>query len=128
MDSSGIALNRIAAIGVLTLAVTGCGGGGGNSPAHAANPAAGFAYVANELDETVSIYTLSADGRLTPQGYVPTGTRPLSVTVDAKGRFAYVANFGTAEAGIKRPNRKDLLVIKLDEGAAVAGVFTQNRF
>jgi len=37
-------------------------------------------------------------------------------------------SLGIAEAGIKRPNRKDLLVIKLDEGAAVAGVFTTNRF
>ncbi len=35
---------------------------------------------------------------------------------------------GTAEAGIKRANRKDVLIIKLDEGATVAGVFTTNRF
>ena len=35
---------------------------------------------------------------------------------------------GTAEASIKKPNRKDLLVIALDPGAIVAGVFTQNRF
>jgi glutamate N-acetyltransferase/amino-acid N-acetyltransferase len=35
---------------------------------------------------------------------------------------------GTAEAGIKRANRKDVLVIKLDDGATVAGVFTTNRF
>jgi len=37
-------------------------------------------------------------------------------------------SLGIAEAGIKRPNRKDLLVIKLEEGATVAGVFTTNRF
>ena len=35
---------------------------------------------------------------------------------------------GIAEAGIKKPNRKDLLVMLLDEGSQVAGVFTQNRF
>lgn len=35
---------------------------------------------------------------------------------------------GIAEAGIKKPNRKDLLVILLDSGTQVAGVFTQNRF
>lgn len=35
---------------------------------------------------------------------------------------------GIAEAGVKKPNRKDLLVISLDEGARVAGVFTRNRF
>ncbi len=34
---------------------------------------------------------------------------------------------GIAEAGIKKSQRKDLLVIKLDDGARVAGVFTQNR-
>lgn len=35
---------------------------------------------------------------------------------------------GTTEAGIKKANRKDLLVMVLDEGAQAAGVFTQNRF
>ncbi|MBI4192812.1 MAG: bifunctional glutamate N-acetyltransferase/amino-acid acetyltransferase ArgJ [Betaproteobacteria bacterium] len=35
---------------------------------------------------------------------------------------------GVAEANIRQPNRKDLLVIRLDDGAKVAGVFTQNRF
>src|SRR3989337_226232 len=35
---------------------------------------------------------------------------------------------GVAEANIRKPDRKDLLVIRLDEGAKVAGVFTQNRF
>ena len=35
---------------------------------------------------------------------------------------------GTAEASIKKPNRKDLLVMQLPPQATVAGVFTQNRF
>src|SRR5262245_31909221 len=35
---------------------------------------------------------------------------------------------GVAMAGIKKPGRKDLLVMRLPPGAAVAGVFTQNRF
>jgi glutamate N-acetyltransferase/amino-acid N-acetyltransferase len=35
---------------------------------------------------------------------------------------------GIVEAGIKKPGRKDLLVMLLDEGTQVAGVFTQNRF
>ena len=35
---------------------------------------------------------------------------------------------GVAEAGIRKANRKDLTVFLLDEGAAVAAVFTQNRF
>ncbi len=35
---------------------------------------------------------------------------------------------GHAEAHIKKPNRKDMLVIALEPGARAAGVFTQNRF
>ena len=35
---------------------------------------------------------------------------------------------GVAAANIRKPDRKDLLVIRLDDGAKVAGVFTQNRF
>lgn len=35
---------------------------------------------------------------------------------------------GIAEAGVRKANRKDLTVVLLDEGASVAGVFTQNRF
>jgi glutamate N-acetyltransferase/amino-acid N-acetyltransferase len=35
---------------------------------------------------------------------------------------------GVTEAGIRKVNRKDLTVVLIDEGASVAGVFTQNRF
>jgi len=35
---------------------------------------------------------------------------------------------GIAKAGIRKPNRKDLLLVLLDEGSRVAGVFTRNRF
>ncbi len=35
---------------------------------------------------------------------------------------------GIAMAGVRKANRKDVCVFVLDEGAAVAGVFTQNRF
>lgn len=35
---------------------------------------------------------------------------------------------GVTEAGVRKANRKDLSVFLLDEGASVAGVFTQNRF
>jgi len=35
---------------------------------------------------------------------------------------------GTTEANIKKPNRKDLLVMQLSAQSTVAGVFTQNRF
>jgi glutamate N-acetyltransferase / amino-acid N-acetyltransferase len=37
-------------------------------------------------------------------------------------------SLGVTEANIRKPERKDLLVIKLEDGARVAGVFTSNRF
>jgi glutamate N-acetyltransferase/amino-acid N-acetyltransferase len=37
-------------------------------------------------------------------------------------------DLGVAMAGIRKANRKDLLVMRLAQGAAVAGVFTRNRF
>ncbi|NBO88262.1 MAG: bifunctional ornithine acetyltransferase/N-acetylglutamate synthase, partial [Betaproteobacteria bacterium] len=35
---------------------------------------------------------------------------------------------GVTSAGVRKVGRQDLTVVLLDEGAAVAGVFTQNRF
>jgi glutamate N-acetyltransferase/amino-acid N-acetyltransferase len=35
---------------------------------------------------------------------------------------------GIAKAHVRKPDRKDLLVVALDEGTRVAGVFTRNRF
>ncbi|MGB4360002.1 MAG: bifunctional glutamate N-acetyltransferase/amino-acid acetyltransferase ArgJ [Rhodoferax sp.] len=35
---------------------------------------------------------------------------------------------GVTEAGIRKAKRKDLSVVLIDDGASVAGVFTQNRF
>jgi len=37
-------------------------------------------------------------------------------------------HLGIARAHVRKPNRKDLLLITLDEGSRVAGVFTRNRF
>ena len=55
---------------------------------------------------------------------------PVNLSTPVAAQLLPVAgvSLGTAEAGIKRAERKDLLVIKLDEGASVAGVFTTNRF
>ena len=35
---------------------------------------------------------------------------------------------GTAMAGVRKANRRDVLVVTLAEGSQVAGVFTSNRF
>ncbi|MFL6673935.1 MAG: bifunctional ornithine acetyltransferase/N-acetylglutamate synthase, partial [Massilia sp.] len=51
---------------------------------------------------------------------------PLPVAADLKPVNGI--EIGYAEAGIKKPNRKDVLVMRLAEGARVAGVFTKNRF
>ena len=55
---------------------------------------------------------------------------PVNLSAPVAAQLLPVAgvSLGIAEAGIKRANRKDLLVIKLDDGATVAGVFTTNRF
>ncbi len=55
---------------------------------------------------------------------------PVNLTTPAAADLLPVAgvSLGIAEAGVKRANRKDLLVMQLDEGARVAGVFTTNRF
>ena len=51
---------------------------------------------------------------------------PLPVAADLKPVPGI--EIGFAQAGIKKPNRKDLLVMRLADGATVAGVFTLNRF
>lgn len=55
---------------------------------------------------------------------------PVNLSAPVAAELLPVAgvSLGTAEAGIKRADRKDLLVIKLEEGSTVAGVFTTNRF
>ncbi|MBI5918739.1 MAG: bifunctional glutamate N-acetyltransferase/amino-acid acetyltransferase ArgJ [Nitrosomonadales bacterium] len=55
---------------------------------------------------------------------------PVNLTSPAAADLLPVSGvlLGTAEANIKRPNRRDLLVIRLNDGATVAGVFTTNRF
>jgi glutamate N-acetyltransferase/amino-acid N-acetyltransferase len=51
---------------------------------------------------------------------------PLPVSADLKPVAGI--EIGFAQAGIKKPNRKDLLVMRVADGATVAGVFTLNRF
>lgn len=55
---------------------------------------------------------------------------PVNLTIPNPAEVYPIAGLrlGVAEAGIRKANRKDLTVILLDEGACVAGVFTQNRF
>jgi 6-phosphogluconolactonase (cycloisomerase 2 family) len=69
-------------------------GGTGVSPVSVTvDPLGTFAYVANEGDNTISVYTISS-GELTALQTIGTGVSPVSVTVDRLGTFAYVANEG----------------------------------
>jgi glutamate N-acetyltransferase / amino-acid N-acetyltransferase len=55
---------------------------------------------------------------------------PVNLTAPDPAQLAPVAGvtLGIAEAGIRKANRKDLVVVSLAEGSSVAGVFTLNRF
>src|SRR5215218_2496554 len=55
---------------------------------------------------------------------------PVNLSAPAADSLYPIAGvtLGIAEAGIRKADRKDLLVIRLDEDASVAGVFTKNRF
>jgi len=48
---------------------------------------------------------------------------------DPKSLFCVAGiELGWAEAGIRKAARKDLLVVRVADGASIAGVFTQNAF
>ena len=55
---------------------------------------------------------------------------PVNLPLPNPSELKPIAGFmlGIAEAGIKKPNRKDVLVMTFVPGTEVAGVFTQNRF
>ncbi|MFZ4055508.1 MAG: bifunctional ornithine acetyltransferase/N-acetylglutamate synthase, partial [Polynucleobacter sp.] len=55
---------------------------------------------------------------------------PVNLPLPIPGTLKPIAGLklGIAEAGIKKANRKDVLVMTFLSSAEVAGVFTQNRF
>jgi glutamate N-acetyltransferase/amino-acid N-acetyltransferase len=55
---------------------------------------------------------------------------PVNLQAPVEGSLLAVSGvaLGVAEANIRKPGRKDLLVMQLAPGSRVAGVFTQNRF
>ena len=56
---------------------------------------------------------------------MPVNLKPL--TIDSISPIKGIS-LGTAKAHIKKPNRKDLLLVTIAEGSRVSGVFTQNAF
>ena len=66
---------------------------GNDPPVVVASKFARFAYVTNQADNTVSIYTVgAATSQLRHTGYAQAGTGPQAVAVGAAGKFAYVIN------------------------------------
>lgn len=63
-------------------------------PPPSSSPAARFAYGVNAGNNTVSQYTVNADGSLSPMvpAAVSTGSGPTSIAVDPSSKYAYVAN------------------------------------
>jgi glutamate N-acetyltransferase/amino-acid N-acetyltransferase len=55
---------------------------------------------------------------------------PVNLAAPAPSSLLAVAgiDLGWAEAGIRKPGRKDVLLVRIGAGASVAGVFTRNRF
>jgi glutamate N-acetyltransferase/amino-acid N-acetyltransferase len=55
---------------------------------------------------------------------------PVNLRVPARTALRPVPGvaIGTAMAGIRKADRRDLLVLQLAQGATAAGVFTTNRF
>ncbi|MFO0462341.1 MAG: bifunctional ornithine acetyltransferase/N-acetylglutamate synthase, partial [Burkholderiales bacterium] len=55
---------------------------------------------------------------------------PVNLAAPDPARLFPVAGLelGTARAAIRKPNRRDVLLVRLAEGASVVGVFTRNRF
>ena len=58
------------------------------------DPDGKYAYVANSASNTVSQYTIGADGSLTAMtpATVATGFYPIFITIDPTGKYAYVVN------------------------------------
>ena len=61
---------------------------------------------------------------------VPRIAMPVNYVVPSEESLYPVAGIrlGAAQAGIRKPNRYDLLLVEIAAGARAAGVFTQNRF
>jgi 6-phosphogluconolactonase (cycloisomerase 2 family) len=83
--------------GVLALADrSGPGNAPGNGPnSIAIDPTGSFLYVANNIDSTISIFTIDSSGifTATPNLFAETtGDNPLALLVHPKGQYLYVAN------------------------------------
>eukprot|EP01133_Synstelium_polycarpum_P019364 gene19364-23182_t len=98
-------------------------------PGHAASP---LRRCRDRRDYSLAACSPAARRRYNSASIFPRRRTPMAVNspkpVAADLKAVAGIEIGVAEAGIKKPNRKDLLVLKLAPTATVAGVFTLNRF
>jgi 6-phosphogluconolactonase (cycloisomerase 2 family) len=121
----------LAASAATCLIASGCAAPLTLSTAEAANTgpsSARFAYVANVLDSTISMYTVSTAGQWTPTSpaTVPTGPQPEAITVDAQGKFAYVCNIGSGTIGMFAINSSTGVLTPLSPASVPSGNLPQD--
>jgi 6-phosphogluconolactonase len=77
-----------------TLSTRATGATGANTGAEVwVHPSGKFVYASNRGDNTIAVFAVAGDGRLTPVGQVSTlGKTPRDFTLDPTGRWLYVTN------------------------------------
>lgn len=55
-------------------------------------PDGAFVYASNRGDDTIAVFAIGADGKVTPVGHVATGATPRSFALDPSGAWMLVAN------------------------------------
>jgi 6-phosphogluconolactonase len=87
-----------------------------------------FAYVANVVDSTISMYTVSSTGQWTPTSpsTVAAGAQPEAIVVDAQGKFAYVCDIGSASIGMFAIDQSTGMLNPLSPASAPAGALPQD--
>src|SRR5580698_6502565 len=76
-------------------------GTGANPSAIAITPSIDAMFVANSGANSISAFTISTFGGLTPvSGTTPTGTTPIGLAIDPAGKFLFVANQGSSNVSV----------------------------
>jgi 6-phosphogluconolactonase len=89
--------------GIATLIQVEQDGTGTNPYGLAIDPSGTYLYTANTGDNSISAFTIGADGSLTPIPGFPLGEAyfaPLDLLVDNSGKYLYVANSGTSSSNL----------------------------
>lgn len=90
-----MALIKYTGAALLTFILVACGGKDTPTTLFGPVTVARFAYVPNQGDNTVSIYTVNAStGQLRPNGYVLGGNQPGAIAITPNGKFGYAVNKG----------------------------------